>query len=64
MGRRSRSPSVLDVTRKPRLPLLTALGGLVVVSVMARPSALITFGLVALAGSLNCKRQPHRQTMR
>ena len=62
MGRRSRSPSVLD--RKPRLPLLTALGGLVVVSVMARPSALITFGLVALAGSLNCKRQPHRQTMR
>ncbi len=44
--------------------MLTALGGLVGLSVLARPSALITFGLVALAGSLNCRRQPHEQTMR
>lgn len=64
MGRRRRQRSLYDVARKPRLPLLTALGGLVVVSVMARPSALFTFGLVALAGSLNCKRTPHGRTMR
>ncbi len=64
MGWRSRSRSVLDFTRKPRQPLLTALGGLVAVSVMARPSALITFGLVALAGSLCGQPQPRGRTMR
>ena len=43
--------------RRPGLPLLTALSGLAFVAVLARPSALITFGLITLAGSLNSKRR-------
>ncbi|WP_245407199.1 MULTISPECIES: hypothetical protein [unclassified Synechococcus] len=35
-----------------RLPLFAALSALVLVSTLARPSALITYGLIALAGGL------------
>ena len=35
-----------------RIPLLTLLAGVVLLSVLVRPAALITFTLVALAGGL------------
>jgi hypothetical protein len=35
-----------------RLPLFAGLSLLVLVSTLARPSALITYGLIALAGGL------------
>ena len=51
-------------TRRPRLPLLTALSTLVAATVLARPTALVTFGLIALAGTLNSKRHPQGRIMR
>ncbi|QNG28036.1 MULTISPECIES: hypothetical protein [unclassified Synechococcus] len=43
----------------PRPPLLTGLGALVTLSVIARPSALLTFALIALAGQWSeGRRQP------
>ncbi len=35
-----------------RLPLLAGLTALVLVSTLARPTALITYGLIALAGGI------------
>ena len=44
------SPISTHVIR--RLPLFAGLFALVLVSTLARPSALITYGLIALAGGL------------
>ena len=38
------------------MPLLAGLAAVVTVTVLARPTALLTFGLIALAGTLNSKR--------
>jgi len=42
---------------RPRPPLLTGLGLLVALSVAARPSALLTFALIALGGLLGTRRR-------
>ncbi|MEC8215516.1 MAG: hypothetical protein VX069_10655 [Cyanobacteriota bacterium] len=43
-----------------RLSLLVMLAGVVLLSVLARPAALITFALVALAGGLTIPQSPQR----
>ncbi|MAS28034.1 MULTISPECIES: hypothetical protein [unclassified Synechococcus] len=64
MAKRRPSTLARSLTRRPRLPLLTALSTLVAATVLARPTALVTFGLIALAGTLNSKRHPQGRIMR
>ena len=45
--------------RRPTLPLLTGLAALVTITVLARPTALFTFGLISIAGTLFSKRSAH-----
>ena len=59
MQRRWPTADVQPLKRRPGYPLLTALAALVAATVLVRPTALLTFGLIALAGSLNSKRQAH-----
>ncbi|MGC6482056.1 MAG: hypothetical protein ACON4T_00595 [Synechococcus sp.] len=42
--------------RHRRLPWFTGLAAVVMIAVLARPSALVTFSLIALAGTINSKR--------
>ena len=45
--------------RRPSHALLTALAAVVASTVLVRPTALLTFGLIALAGLMNSKRTAH-----
>ncbi|MDP6171434.1 MAG: hypothetical protein QF702_04650 [Prochlorococcaceae cyanobacterium ETNP2_MAG_10] len=47
------------ITSKNRAPLLIGLAGLVAITVPTRPSALLTFALIALSGNLSRWRQHH-----
>ncbi|HGY5554856.1 MAG TPA: hypothetical protein ACN46V_06585 [Prochlorococcus sp.] len=47
------------IRRKSRPPLLIGLAGLVAITVPTRPSALLTFALIALAGNLSRWQQHH-----
>ncbi len=43
--------------RKHKHQILIGLGGLVTMTVITRPSALLTFALIVLAGNLTCGHQ-------